>query len=81
MELFESFLAAAVRVATAVMPPELSELISLAALAADWRVFVFLAGGAVFGGVGLQVGPQLVSQRVSRVDASRRVIEEALAIP
>ncbi|HQX83403.1 MAG TPA: ABC transporter permease, partial [Vicinamibacterales bacterium] len=62
---------AAVRVATAVMPPELSELISLAALAADWRVFVFLAGGAVFATVLFGLAPAIQSTRVELIRTMR----------
>jgi len=62
---------AAVRVASAVMPPELSELISLAALAADWRVFVFLAGGAVFATVLFGLAPAIQSTRVELIRTMR----------
>jgi len=62
---------AAVRVATAVMPPELSELINLAALAADWRVFVFLAGGAVFATVLFGLAPAIQSTRVELIRTMR----------
>lgn len=62
---------AAVRIAAAVMPPELSELVSLAALAADWRVFVFLAAGALFATALFGLAPAIQSTRVELVRTMR----------
>ncbi len=62
---------AAVRVAMAMLPPELTELVSLAALAADWRVFVFLAAGAMVATVLFGLVPALQSTRVDLLRAVR----------
>jgi predicted permease len=62
---------ATVRAARAVMPPELSELISLAALAADWRVFLFLAAGAVVATALFGLLPAIQSTRVELVRTMR----------
>lgn len=40
-----------------------------------------VAGGAVLGSVGLQVGPELVGQGVFLIDTVRGVVEETFAVP
>ena len=65
------FLEGAVYAATATMPAEVAEQVSIAAPSADWRVFVFLVAGAILSTVFFGLVPALQATRIELVRAIR----------